>query len=129
MTRISCTVDCAAVLGAAIAAAADAALIHVDGDLLLAGPVTIGSAQRPVAIVVTGAAQFDGAVGLHGLLYAASLRWNATAGGAFVRGALVSEAGYQGSGAPELFYDPLVLGTLKQATGSFARVNGSWRDF
>ena len=129
VTRISCTVDCAAVLGAAIAAAADAALIHVDGDLLLAGPVTIGSAQRPVAIVVTGAAQFDGAVGLHGLLYAASLRWNATAGGAFVRGALVSEAGYQGSGAPELFYDPLVLGALKQATGSFARVNGSWRDF
>ena len=129
VTRISCSADCAAVLGAAIAAAADAALIQVDGDLLLAGPVTLGSAQRPVAIVVSGAAQFDGAVGLHGLLYAASLRWNATAGGAFARGALVSEAGYQGSGTPELFYDPRVLDALKQATGSFARVNGSWRDF
>lgn len=129
VTRVSCSVDCAAVLGAAIAAAADSALIQVDGDLLLAGPVTLGSTQRPIAIVVTGAAQFDGAVGLHGLLYAASLRWNSTAGGAFVRGALISEAGYQGSGAPELFYDPLVLDALRHATGSFARVNGSWRDF
>ena len=129
VTRISCSVDCAAVLGAAVAAAADAALIQVDGDLLLAGPLTLGSLQRPVAIVVSGAAQFDGAVGIHGLLYAASLRWNATAGGAFARGALISEAGYQGSGAPELFYDPLVLGALRHATGSFARVNGSWRDF
>ena len=129
VTRISCTVDCAAVLGAAVAAAADAVLIQVDGDLQLAGPVTLGSAQRPVAIVVSGAAQFEGAVALHGLLYAGSLRWNATAGGAFVRGALISEAGYQGSGAPDLFYDPLVLGLLQHATGSFARVNGSWRDF
>lgn len=129
VTRISCSVDCAAVLGAAIGAAADAALIQVDGDLLLAAPITLGSAQRPIAIVVTGAAQFDGAVALHGLLYAGSLRWNATAGGAFVRGALISEAGYQGSGAPELFYDPLVLDALRHATGSFARINGSWRDF
>jgi len=129
VTRIRCSVDCAAVLGAALAAAADAALIQVDGDLVLAGPITLGSVQRPVAIVVTGAAQFDGAVGLHGLLYAASARWNNTAGGAFVRGALVCEGGYRGNGAPELFYDPLVLETLKHATGSIARVNGSWRDF
>lgn len=129
VTRVSCTVDCAAVLGAAVAAAGDAALIQVDGDLLLAGPITLGSAQRPVAIVVSGTARFDGAVGLTGLLYASAVHWNQTAGAAFVRGALLSEAGYQGNGAPELFYDPLALGALKHATGSFARVNGSWRDF
>ncbi len=129
VTRLSCTSDCATLLGEAIAAAADAALIHVDGDLVLAGPVTLGSPQRPVAIVVTGTAQFDGAVGLNGLLYAASLRWNSTAGAAFVRGALISEGGYQGNGAPELVYDPLVLDTLRHTSGSFARVNGSWRDF
>ena len=129
VTRIACTVDCAAVLGAAIAAAADAALIQVDGDLVLAGPITLGSAQRPVAIVVGGAVRFDGAVGLNGLLYAGSVRWNDTAGGAFVRGALLAEAGYHGNGAPDLFYDPLVLDALKHASGSFARVNGSWRDF
>ena len=129
VTRIQCTVDCAAVLVAAVEAAGDATLIQVDGDLTLAGPVTLGSVQRPVAIVVGGAAQFEGAVALHGLLYAASIGWNNTAGGAFVRGALLSEAGYQGNAAPELFYDPLVLAALRHASGSFARVHGSWRDF
>ncbi len=129
VSRIHCTVDCGAVLGAALAATADVALIHVDGDLVLAGPLTLGSAQRPVAIVVTGAAQFEGAVGLHGLLYAGSIRWNNTAGDAFVRGALLSEADYAGNGAPELFYDALALDALKHTAGSFARVNGSWRDF
>ena len=129
VTRIRCTLDCANVLAAALAATADAALIQVDGDLVLTGPITLGSTQRPVAIVVTGTAQFDGAVGLNGLLYAASVRWNSTSGGAFVRGAVLSEGGYQGNGAPELFYDPLVLDALKHTTGSIARVNGSWRDF
>jgi hypothetical protein len=129
VTRIRCALDCATQLGEAIAAAADAALIHVDGDLVLAGPLTLGSVQRAVVIVVNGTAQFDGAVGLSGLLYAASVRWNGTAGAAFVRGALISEGAYQGNGAPELFYDPLVLDTLKHTSGSFARINGSWRDF
>ena len=129
VTRIACTADCSAALVAAIDAAPDAALIQVDGDLTLAGPLTLGSAQRPVAIVVSGAARLDGAVAVTGLLYAEALQWADTAGGAFVRGALVSEAGYQGNGAPELFYDAAVLDLLKQRAGSFARVSGSWRDF
>lgn len=129
VTRITCALDCAAVLGTVVAAAADAALIHVDGDLVLAGPITLGSAQKPVVIVVSGAARFDGAVALHGVVYAGSLGWHNTSGGAYVRGALLSEAGYQGNGAPELFYDPCVLAALNHTSGSFARVNGGWRDF
>ena len=129
VTRIACASDCSADLVAAIAAAADGALIQVDGDLSLAGPLTLGSAQRPVAIVVSGAARLDGAVALTGLLYAGALQWTHTTGGAFARGALVSEAGYQGNGAPELFYDRAVLELLTQRSGGFARVNGSWRDF
>lgn len=129
VTRIACLVDCASALGAAIATAADAVLIHVEGNLTLAGPLTLGTSQRPVAIVVSGAARLDGAVAIHGVLYAAAITWNHAAGDAFVRGALVSEAGYEGDGAPELFYDPVVLELLAHTTGSFARVGGSWRDF
>ena len=129
VTRIACTVDCARVLGAAIATAADGVLIHVEGNLTLAGPLTLGTSQRPVAIVVNGAARLDGAVAIQGLLYAASITWNHMAGDAFVRGALVSEAGYEGDGAPDLFYDAGVLELLTHTTGSFARVGGSWRDF
>ena len=129
VTRIDCAVDCSAALVAAIAAAADGALIHVEGDLTLTGPLTLGTAQRPVAIVVSGALHFDGAVALTGVLHAGALQWTNTSGGAFVRGALLAEAGYQGNGAPELFYDAAVLDLLTYRTGSFARVNGSWRDF
>jgi hypothetical protein len=46
-----------------------------------------------------------------------------------VRGALLSEAGYEGDGTPELFYDTEVLDALGRTQGSFARVHGSWRDF
>ena len=127
VTRLRCTIDCAAVLEAAIAAAPDGALVHVDGDLALAGPLALGSAQRPVAIVVSGTARLDGAVALTGALYATALAWDH--GGGVLRGALFSEAGYQGTGAPELFYDAAVLEALRTTTGSFARVNGSWRDF
>lgn len=129
VTRIACTIDCAAVLEAAVANAADGALVHVDSDLALAGPITLGSAQRPVAIVVSGATRLEGPVALHGVLYAASLAWDNASVGAFVRGALLSEGGYAGNGAPELFYDPAALDALRHGTGSFARVNGSWRDF
>lgn len=129
VTRIDCTSDCSAAVTAAIDAAADGALIQVDGDLALAGPLTLGSAQRPVTIVVSGAARLDGAVALTGLLYAGALQWTHTAGSAVVRGALVSEADYHGDGAPELFYDTAVLALLQQRAGSFTRVNGSWRDF
>lgn len=129
VTRVRCTTDCAVMLAAAIAAAADGALIHVDGDLALAGPLTLGSAQRPVAIVVGGSARLDGAVALTGALYAAALVWDHADSAGVLRGALFSEAGYQGNGAPELVYDGAVLEALQTTTGSFARVSGSWRDF
>jgi PilX N-terminal len=129
VTRMRCSGDCSAALGHAIEAAADGALIHIDGDLAISGPATLGSAQRPIAIVVEGAARFEGAVALIGVLHAASIEWNATAGGAFVRGALLAEGGYRGNGAPELSYDAAVLDALRHGTGSFARVAGSWRDF
>ena len=129
VTRIECRGDCSRALATAIDAAAGNALIWVDGDLALTGPLTLGSLQRPVVIVASGAARLDGAVALHGVLYSAALRWDDTAGGAFLRGAALSESSYQGNGTPEFFYDTAVLAALAGNSGSFARVNGSWRDF
>ena len=57
------------------------------------------------------------------------MTWSNTSGGAFVRGAALTEADYQGLGAPEFIYDTGVLATLAGNSGSFARVSGSWRDF
>ncbi|MEQ1682072.1 MAG: PilX N-terminal domain-containing pilus assembly protein [Burkholderiaceae bacterium] len=128
--RIVCGSDCAAAIAAAAAATDGSVLIWVDGDLALDGPVTVGSAQQPVVIVVDGTASLRGAVAFHGLLYSSALSWNdTTAPGAVLRGAALSETTYTGNGAPDLVYDSGVLATLKTRTGSFARINGGWRDF
>ena len=127
---VDCRSPCAAALQAAVAAAAGPAMLWVEGDLALAGPLTLGTAQAPVVIVVNGAARLDGGVAINGLLYATTLAWTGAAGqGAVLRGAAIVEADYTGDGAPEFVYDPLVLAALKGAAGSFARVSGSWRDF
>lgn len=127
--RIVCGSDCGATITAAAAATDGSALIWIDGDLAFDGPVTLGSVEHPVVLVVDGAARIRGAVALHGLLYATALSWNDTAPGAVLRGAALSESHYTGNGTPELVYDSGVLATLQTRSGSFARINGGWRDF
>ncbi len=105
-------------------------MISIDGDATLDGPITLGSPEQPVVIVVHGAALLSGDVTVHGLLYAASIRWDAATGPqASVHGAVVSESGYSGNGAPDLHRDAGVLRALQVHTGSFAQVPGSWKDF
>ena len=129
VTRIQCPSDCGATLTQAIDDAGANPMIWIDGDLPLAGPLSLGTAQHPALIVVDGVARLDGALAIHGVLYAGDLIWNHASAAAVLRGALLSEGNYQGSAAAELFYDTAVLATLKGNTGSFARINGSWRDF
>ncbi len=130
VTTLRCAGPCGDALRNAIEPGIVNALIHVDGDLALDGPLVLGTPQRPVAIVVDGVAQLRGAVTVHGVLYSRTLRWDAASGaGAWVRGAAISEGSYSGNGAPDFVHDTEVLARLKGNTGSFARVNGSWRDF
>jgi len=125
VSRVSCNGNCAGAI-----AAAPAALVYIDGDLTLEGPATLGTPDRPVLIVARGGATLRGALTVHGVLYAASLRWDDTpATGTLLRGALISESGYTGNGTPDLFYDSAILERLRSQTGSFARLPGSWKDF
>jgi Tfp pilus assembly protein PilX len=126
--KLQCSDDCTAALGEA--AARGARMLWVGGDLVLPAGLALGSATAPVILVVDGQAAFNGAVQLHGLLYARSLVWNgAGPDDAFVNGAVVIEADCcAGNGAPSLGYDTAVLARLRQFTGSFAAVPGSWRD-
>ncbi len=129
VTRIDCSVNCTPALLRALDAAGTPPLIWVDGDLVLDGAITIGTLERPVLLVVTGTVRLSDAVQFHGVLHAATVSWTTPAPGALLRGALLSEAGYGGDGAPALVYDRAVLATLQRASGSFVRVSGSWRDF
>jgi Tfp pilus assembly protein PilX len=130
VTALHCDGSCGAALLNAIGPGSVNPLIHIDGDLQLDGPLVLGTPQRPVVIVVDGTAQLRGAVTLHGLLYSRTLRWDdSTGAGALLRGAALSEGGYSGNGAPTIVHDAAVLALLKGNSGSFTRVNGSWRDF
>ncbi len=130
VTTLSCVGNCASMLEHAVAEAGTNAMIRVAGDLEVQGPVSIGSRQQPALIVVDGEARLRGAVTLHGMLYANAVRWDgAVPSGSLLRGALVSETTYRGDATPDLLYDPAVLAALRQRSGMFARVSGSWRDF
>ena len=130
VSTLRCEGPCADALRNAIEPGIVNPLVFVEGDLQLDGPLVLGTLQRPIAIVVDGSAQLRGAVTIHGVLYSRTLRWDATTGtSALVRGAALSEGSYSGNGAPDFVYDAAVLALLKGNTGSFARVNGSWRDF
>lgn len=127
---IACDGDCAAPLAAAIERTTGNRMVSVAGDARIDGPVSLGSAARPVVIVVDGRLTLRGAVTLHGLIYATDIRWDDTAGSRpQVRGALVSEAGYAGNATPDVHRDTAVLRALQTQTGSYVRVPGSWRDF
>jgi hypothetical protein len=128
MRRVVCSRDCTAEIAAAIAAGAR--LLAIEGDATIAGPVAIGSVDEPVAVVATGSLHVSGDVVVHGIVHAAALEWNdAMPGRALVRGAALVGGDYRGSGAVDFERDEAVLARLAATSGSFVRVNGSWKDF
>jgi Tfp pilus assembly protein PilX len=126
--RLACSDDCATAIAAAIARGAR--LLFVDGDAAIAGPVVLGSADDPIALVAGGALTIVGDVALHGVVHAASLDWrDGRAGFAFVHGAVVVTGDVRGNAAADIVRDATALDRLANASGSFVRVNGSWKDF
>ena len=128
-TRVVCHGNCSATLIEAIGDGTSNRLIWIDGDLQLDAPLVLGTRERPVILVATGAVELRGPIAIHGLVYAAAIEWNDSGSGAMLRGAAIAEGGYSGNGAPDFVYDAAVLAALRGNTGSFARVPGSWKDF
>jgi hypothetical protein len=127
VTRIACTDACADAVASAVAGGNR--LLAVEGDLVIDGPLALGTAEQPIALVVGGALRLRGAIALHGVVVAASIDWRDAAAGAFVRGAVLVEGDYGGDAAADIVHDSSLLAQLQHGSGSFARVNGSWKDF
>ncbi len=146
--RVSCTDNCAAVLGAA-AAANPGRVLWVDGDLSLgaADDLTLGSPGAPVVLVIDGNLQLASGsrAAMHGLMHlrGGSLLADAGADVTFI-GAVVAEGEDGGvndglltiQGEPRFVYDIDLVQHAQDLVarraldfGSFARVPGSWRDF
>lgn len=101
-------------------------ILYIDGDLDV--NADLGSADAPVALVVTGSVSFSAAATVHGLIYSRAEDW-AFGGAGTVRGALIAEGRMSGDATSTLIYDRAVLRRLQWQTGTFVRVPGSWADF
>jgi hypothetical protein len=123
--QLACDGDCGAAL--AVLANQGVTLVALPGDVLLRGPLVLGTPERPMLMVAGGQVQLQGAVRLHGVIHAAGLGWTAPA--ATVRGALLSEGAAAGDASLDLARDAAVLEALQTRYGSFVRLPGSWRDF
>lgn len=121
--------DCQGDCGAALEAlnAAGTTLVALPGDLLLRGPLSLGTPQRPMLIVAAGAIQLQGAVTLHGVLQGNVISWAAPS--ATIHGALISEGSATGDSSLLLTRDADVLEALRTRQGSLVRLPGGWRDF
>lgn len=127
--RVACAGgDCAPLLQQAIDDA-HAQAVWVDGDLQLETGITLGSPQRPLALVVDGAVRIRGDVAIHGLLYAGALEWTAGTGpAARVHGATLVEGDARIDAPVDFIHDAAVLGRLQQQAATPVPVPGGWRD-
>lgn len=123
--HLACEGDCSAAL--AMLAAQGITLVALPGDLMLRGPLALGTPERPLLIAATGQVQLQGAVQLHGVIHAAGFGWAAPS--ATIRGALISKGAAEGDASLDLARDAAVLEALRTRHGSFVRLPGSWRDF
>jgi hypothetical protein len=126
--RVACGGDCTSAMASALASGAR--LLAIDGNAEIAGPLALGAPDDPVALAVDGALRLSRGVAIHGVVHAASLEWNdASAADGFVRGAVVVAGDLRGDAGVDFVRDGAVLERLARASGSFVRVNGSWKDF
>ncbi|MDN3920557.1 pilus assembly PilX family protein [Roseateles violae] len=108
-------------------------MIWVDGPLTLSSNVTLGSAALPLSplvIVANGPVTITGPLILNGLLYVrGNLDWSNTSGHpALVNGAVIAEGNLLAAGRVDMRYHAGIMDALRNATGSFVRVPGSWWD-
>ncbi|WP_411970070.1 PilX N-terminal domain-containing pilus assembly protein [Paucibacter sp. Y2R2-4] len=126
MRQITCADDCGPTLAAAYARGVRMAWI--DGPMSINTTTLLGTPTSPMLVVVNGALNIDAALQMTGLLYArGNASWSNTSGlQALLTGALVVEGDLNIAGTVDLWYRWEVMEQLKNATGSFVRVPGSW---
>ena len=81
-------------------------------------------------VVATGNVALSGAMQMTGLIYArGNINWVNTAGSvSLLTGALIGEKDFAAVGAPDIVYQSAIADELRNRTGSFVRVPGSWWD-
>lgn len=101
--------------------------IERDGEPVVFGDAAFGTPEAPTLVIVDGDLEIRGEVAIDGLLHVTG-DWLAGDGALTVRGAVVVGGSALHAGAATLQYTPEPLARLA-ATGTYARIAGSWNDF
>lgn len=127
--HLSCAGGCNADQVSAALADGSRAL-WLDGALTATGAVVWGSESRPLMLRVDGPLNLSGAFQFYGLVLADSFTWQQPgSGSARLRGAVVSFGSSSLGGAVELVRDSAILQRLRNLSGLYLPVPGSWQDF
>ncbi|ODU06986.1 MAG: hypothetical protein ABS84_16850 [Rubrivivax sp. SCN 71-131] len=126
--KVDCSGTCdSAVVRSAVDANPGRVLV-LQGDVLLDGGASIGTANDPVVLMATGNFGFSSSTDVYGLVYSRASTW-ATSGSGNIFGALVAEGSIGGTGGFSVGYSKEILDRARWSTGSFVLVPGSWKDF
>ena len=103
-------------------------VLVLQGNVLLNGGSSIGTATDPVVLMTTGNFGFSSSTDVYGLVYSRAATW-ATSGSGNIYGAMVAEGAIGGSDGFTVGYSKDILDRARWSTGSFVMVPGSWKDF
>lgn len=115
-----------------VVAGADAGSITEGGKVYwVEGNATIGqdigSLAKPVILVVDGDLTLSGNPTIFGVVF---VRGDLTTSGTpKVRGAVVASGEVDSGGTLNIIYDPEAISNIRDVTGTYATVPGTWRDF
>lgn len=129
VVTFDCSADCTAANVNAVVARHPGHAVYLSGGGRLRIEAAIGTALAPVLIVTDGPVEFSAAVTVHGAIYSRAANWDLDGDGTIL-GAAIAERGFAfDDNDLSILYDRAVLLRLRNLTGSFAKVAGSWRDY
>jgi Tfp pilus assembly protein PilX len=120
LRTVACSGTCQAQLSAL--AKGGAQFVRIEGDLVLNQAASLGTAERPLLVLVEGDLKLQAAVDVHGLLV---VRGSASlAAPAQVQGALIAGGNVQGAAGAAVVWNGAVLQRLQTQVGSFVKLSG-----
>jgi Tfp pilus assembly protein PilX len=129
-------ITCPSPGGCSAAQVRDAAALNpwrplwLTGGLNLDSAGDIGTAARPVMLVVNGDLQWSlSGINLYGLVYVRTPTWTVAGTGGQIFGAAVAQGDVTGSATTTFVHDPAVVQSVRWNSGSFVRVPASWKDY
>ncbi len=100
----------------------------IEGDVRITGNGTIGTADKPILIIVNGNLTMAGNNTYNGLIYAIGDH-EIEGGTSNINGAVLVEESFSTTGALCINYNPAILNNVGKAVGPIGKVAGGWRDF